>query len=105
MGRVPHPETKRTVRDLESARMFIDQLEMLQAKTAGNLRKEEDAFLKQTLMSLHMAFVEALESPAADAKKTGAAAPEAAAQNKTAPTTEAGAEVDEKTKFSKKYSL
>jgi hypothetical protein len=105
MGRVPHPETKETVRDLDSARLFIDQLEMLQTKTAGNLRKEEDAFLKQTLMSLHLAFVEALGSPPAESKKTEAAAPEAAPQNKTAPATEAGAEADEKTKFSKKYSL
>lgn len=105
MGRVPHPETKESVRDLESARMFIDQLEMLQVKTKGNLRKEEDTLLKQTLMTLRMAFVEALESPEPAAQKPSPAVPEAAPETKTAPGVEAGAGEDAKTKFSKKYSL
>ena len=41
LGRVPSPETGKTVRDLESAKMFIDQLEMLEAKTRGNLDPQE----------------------------------------------------------------
>src|SRR2546421_8267560 len=70
MGKVPHPQTGQTVRDIEAARLFIDQLEMLEAKTKGNLTKEEDHLLKQSLLSLRMAFVEAVESPEAEEKKT-----------------------------------
>src|SRR6185503_2931044 len=77
MGKVPHPQTGQTVRDTEAARLFIDQLEMLEAKTKGNLTKEEDQLLKQSLMGLRMAFVEAMEAPAPEAKKT-----EAPAENK-----------------------
>ena len=59
MGRTPHPETGKTTRDLEAAQMFIDQLEMLESKTRGNLSPQESGLLKQTLMSLRLAFVEA----------------------------------------------
>src|SRR6185437_2781085 len=69
MGKVPHPQTGQTVRDIEAARLFIDQLEMLEAKTKGNLTKDEDQLLKQSLMSLRMAFVESVESPEPEAKK------------------------------------
>jgi len=63
LGRIPHPETGERVRDLESARMLIGQLEMLEAKTQGNLSKREQSVLKQSLMSARMAFVEAVEEP------------------------------------------
>ena len=58
LGKVAHPETGKTIQDLEAARVFIDQLEMLQIKTKGNLSKEEENLLKQSLMSLQMTFVE-----------------------------------------------
>src|ERR1044071_3119965 len=64
MGKVPHPQSGETVRDMEAARLLIDQLEMLETKTKGNLTKEEAQLLRQSLMSLRMAFVEAVESPA-----------------------------------------
>src|SRR5258707_3169238 len=63
MGKAPHPETGKTMQDLESAKLFIDLLEMLEAKTKGNLTKEEQNLLKQTLMAVRMGFVEAVESP------------------------------------------
>src|SRR6266513_3525420 len=62
LGKVAHPETGQVVKDVEAARLFIDQLEMLEAKTKGNLSKEEEALLKQTLMTLRLNFVEAVES-------------------------------------------
>ena len=62
MGKGAHPETGQTHNDLEAAKLFIDQLEMLEVKTRGNLTKEEAALLKQTLMHLRMTFVEAVES-------------------------------------------
>src|SRR5258708_17829387 len=63
MGKVAHPATGETVRDLEAARVFIDVLEMLEVKTRGNLDRTEEAQLKQTLMAVRMAYVEAVESP------------------------------------------
>src|ERR1051325_3643197 len=59
LGKVAHPQTGQHVQDLEGAQMFIDQLEMLEAKTKGNLGKEEQNLLRQALMSARMAFVEA----------------------------------------------
>jgi hypothetical protein len=68
LGKAAHPETGKVVRDLEAAKLFIDQLEMLEFKTQGNLNPEEAALLKQSLMSLRMAFVEAVDSPPAGAE-------------------------------------
>src|ERR1041384_5851007 len=62
MGRVPNPESGETVQDLDAARMFIDQLEMLEIKTKGNLDKREDQLLKQSLTTLRMVFVEAVNA-------------------------------------------
>src|SRR5258706_7552237 len=64
LGKVPHPETGQIIKDMEAAKLFIDQLEMLEAKTKGNLSKEEANLLKQNLMTLRLAYVEAVESPA-----------------------------------------
>ena len=63
LGKTAHPETGQIVRDLEGAKFFIDLLEMLEAKTKGNLDPEEIALLKQSLMSLRMAFVESVDAP------------------------------------------
>src|SRR6266481_1195983 len=63
LGKVAHPETGQVVKDIDAARLFIDQLEMLEVKTKGNLTKEESALLKQSLMSLRLGFVEAVEAP------------------------------------------
>jgi len=35
LGKLPHPETGETIREIDSARMFIDQLEMLALKTGA----------------------------------------------------------------------
>ena len=81
LGKTAHPETGEIIRDLEAARLFIDQLEMLEYKTKGNLTQEEAALLQQSLMSLRMAFVEAVDSPSAQAESRpnhGSAPPEPA---------------------------
>ena len=120
LGKVPHPESGQTVRDLDAAKLFIDQLEMLEVKTKGNLTKPEEAFLKQSLMSLRLAFVEAVESPEPAAPPRGepkaapaasspppAGASPAGPQNQTAPAADAGAasETESRKRFSKKFSL
>ncbi len=107
LGKTPHPESGEVIKDLDAARLFIDQLEMLEVKTKGNLTKEEATLLKQSLMSLRLAYVEAVESPA---EPTGSnkAQPEMAKQSAeggTAPAAAqtAPAEEESRKKFSKKY--
>jgi hypothetical protein len=59
LGKAPNPETGQVTRDLETAKYFIDQLEMLAVKTKGNLDRQEEALLGQSLTTLRLAFVEA----------------------------------------------
>jgi hypothetical protein len=101
LGQTPHPESGQTMQDLEGAKLFIDQLEMLELKTRGNLSKEEASLLKQSLMALRMAFVESVNSGPADTK-TEAAAPAAEPAQAVGPGGTAGEEESRK-KFTKKY--
>ena len=107
LGKAPHPETGQTVQDLEGAKLFIDQLEMLEAKTKGNLSKEESAMLKQTLMSLRFSFVQAVESgpPKAEEQSKSQAAPsQPGPAAEPAPGPAASSEEEEqRKKFTKKY--
>ena len=118
LGKLPHPESGQTLRDLDGAKLFIDQLETLEAKTRGNLTKHEEALLKQSLMSLRLAFVEAVEmserpaKPGSEQKTAPAPAnpasdAQASAQNKAAPTEAKGAanEEEPRKRFSKTFSL
>ena len=95
MGQTAHPESGQMVKDIEAARHFIDTLEMLEAKTQGNLSKEESALLKQSLMNLRLAFVQAVEAPA---PAPAAAQPQSGPQPATPPPEE-----EHKKKFTKKY--
>ena len=79
LGQIPHPETGKRIRELETARHFVDQLEMLETKTRGNLNKREETLLKQSLMAARMAFVAAVEHP------PESASPRSASQTTAAP--------------------
>jgi hypothetical protein len=68
LGRIPNPETGQPIHDLDGAQMMIDQLEMLEAKTKGNLDTEETQLLRNSLMTLRLAFVEAVDRPPAAAE-------------------------------------
>ena len=103
MGKVPNPQTGKTIKDIEAAKLFIDQLEMLELKTKGNLSKEEEQLLKQSLMSLRMAFVEAVESPEAPAPQPEAAGPAAEPEKAETPAPEQPGDADSRKKFTKKY--
>ena len=115
LGEVAHPQTGKYMQDLESAKMFIDQLEMIEAKTKGNLNHEEDALLKQALSALHMSFVKAIDQkptatdplppPPAVADQTPAsAASTTGGKPAPAPSPEIQpAPEDSRKKFSKKY--
>jgi hypothetical protein len=75
LGKAPNPQTGKTEVDLEHARYFIDQLEMLAVKTKGNLDKQEDGLLKQSLTHLRLAFVEAVKDAPSAASSPAEAAP------------------------------
>lgn len=58
LGQIPNPKTGEAEINLDLARMFIDQLEMIQEKTRGNLTNEETIVLRNALSNLQMAYVE-----------------------------------------------
>jgi hypothetical protein len=102
MGKTPNPQTGQSMRDLDAAKMFIDQLEMLDVKTKGNLNHEESNLLKQTLMTLRMSFVEAANAPEPAATKSEPAK-EPAPKIESAPSAPAGEDEEHRKKFTKKY--
>ena len=78
LGQIPNPKTGQAEINLELARMFIDQLEMIQEKTRGNLTNEEATVLRNALSNLQMAFVEASGRGATATAHQGEGAPDTA---------------------------
>src|SRR6266704_3528564 len=58
LGQIPNPQTGQGEVNLELAKMFIDQLAMIQEKTRGNLTSEESTVLRNALSNLQMVYVE-----------------------------------------------
>jgi hypothetical protein len=106
LGKSPHPETQKTMLDIEGAKMFIDQLEMLEVKTQGNLKADESKLLKQSLTALRLAFVQVIDGPsplAAEQPKPAAAAERSEPSAAPDPSSNSAAEDEARKKFSKKY--
>lgn len=59
LGRLAGPEGAAEPH-FDLARLLIDQLEMIQEKTKGNLSKEETDLLENALSSMRLAFVESV---------------------------------------------
>src|SRR3954467_4011769 len=70
LGQIPNPQSGEGAVNLELAKMFIDQLGMIQEKTRGNLSNEEATVLRNTLSNLQMAFVEVSRSTLGKPKST-----------------------------------
>ena len=119
LGQIPNPQTGEGEVNLELARMFIDQLAMIQEKTRGNLSSEEAAVLRNTVSNLQMAFVEVSQhaggaqksqarpvpdesAPAQQSATPGPSAAAASAPPEAAPTAPA-AEGESRKKFTKSY--
>src|ERR1700747_2931742 len=113
LGQIPNPKTGEPEVNLDLARMFIDQLAMIQEKTRGNLTREEAKVLSNALSNLQMAYVEvARETPRGAAQPE---APEAAPPPKSAkqlpagtsgpsaPITSTEPETESRKKFTKSY--
>jgi hypothetical protein len=58
LGRIASPDGRPIPPNLEAGKMLIDQLEMIQAKTHGNLSAQEGAILEDALKNVRLAFVE-----------------------------------------------
>lgn len=63
MGKLINPMTGKTERDLEQAKMSIDMLGMLEARTKGNLAEEEKHLLSHALFELRMNYLDELNKP------------------------------------------
>jgi hypothetical protein len=59
LGRIPSPDGRAVPPNLEAAKLFIDQLEMVQEKTRNNLSTQESQILEEALKNSRLAFVEA----------------------------------------------
>lgn len=65
LGKTLNPVTHKIDKNLEAAQATIDMLDMLEAKTKGNLADAESKLLKGVLAELKMNYVETLnEKPA-----------------------------------------
>jgi len=113
LGQIPNPRTGEPEVNLDLARMFIDQLAMIQEKTRGNLTSEEAKVLSNALSNLQMAYVEvARETPKGAAQPEAPEAPpspQPAEQSSTAkpepsaPIASTDPEAESRKKFTKSY--
>ncbi|MEY2396294.1 MAG: hypothetical protein QOF94_2639 [Acidobacteriaceae bacterium] len=116
LGQIPNPQTGQGEVNLELAKMFIDQLAMIQEKTRGNLSQEEANVLRNAIANLQMAFVEISQQqkgggsgPAHPMEPAAEPAPSSEqAASEPAPSVEASApaatvESESKKKFTKSY--
>ncbi len=58
MGKLKHPLTDKIERDMDRAKHAIDMLEMLQARTKGNLSDEEYRYLDNMLFTLRRNYID-----------------------------------------------
>jgi Domain of unknown function (DUF1844) len=113
LGQIPNPKTGEPEVNLDLARMFIDQLAMIQEKTRGNLTSEEAKVLSNALSNLQMAYVEVAretprgaaqpEVPEAGPPPKSTEEPPAAKGEPSAPITSPESETESRKKFTKSY--
>jgi Domain of unknown function (DUF1844) len=113
LGQIPNPKTGEGEVNLELAKIFIDQLAMIQEKTRGNLSSDESTALGNTLSNLQMIYVEVARQapkgaaqpkpptsdPKASSEPTADKSPPAPEQPPIEPSTEG----ESKKKFTKSY--
>jgi len=58
MGKLKNPMSDKIERNLEMSKYAIDTLDMLAAKTKGNLGEYEDKFINEVLRELKLNYVE-----------------------------------------------
>jgi hypothetical protein len=109
LGQIPNPKTGEGEVNLDLARMFIDQLAMIQEKTRGNLTNEEATVLRNTLSNLQMVYVEIAREkpqgaqPEATSPPKPTEEPSATQPEPSAPITSSEPETESRKKFTKSY--
>ncbi|MCZ6776891.1 MAG: DUF1844 domain-containing protein [Ignavibacteria bacterium] len=63
LGKVKNPVTDKIERDLIGAQNSIDMLDMLKEKTKGNLTKDEERLITDTLKELRLNYVDESGKP------------------------------------------
>jgi len=61
MGKIKNPVTDKIDRNLDHAKIYIDTLDMLFAKTKSNLTEYEEKFLAETLKELKLNYVDEVD--------------------------------------------
>jgi len=61
MGKIKNPVTNRIERNLDYAKVSIDTLDMIKAKTKGNLSDYEEKFLIEALKDLKLNYLSELD--------------------------------------------
>ncbi|HXF58356.1 MAG TPA: DUF1844 domain-containing protein [Candidatus Saccharimonadales bacterium] len=69
MGKVMNPFTEKIERDMAHAKMSIEMLEMLRARTSGNLTGQEARFLNHILTELRLNYVAEVDKDKAEGAK------------------------------------
>jgi hypothetical protein len=101
LGQLPGPDGQKLEANLPYARMFIDQLEMLQEKTRGNLSHEETQVLTSVLSDLRLAFVQV--SKAAPSPEPPQSTPTASEPSPKVEAAAAEPETESRKRFTKSY--
>ncbi len=95
LGKIADPQSGQMRRDLEGARLSIDLLDMLKAKTKGNAHPEVAALLSRAAMDLKLNFMDELKKDRGEDGRTDAPAGAAPAAEEPAPTSPAADEPGE----------
>jgi hypothetical protein len=112
LGQIPNPKTGQGEVNLDLAKMFIDQLAMIQEKTRGNLTSEETTVLRNAISNLQMAYVEVARETKGPAQpqpdqtappSKPAEQPSTATPGPSAPISSAEPETESRKKFTKSY--
>ena len=82
LGKTLSPVTNKIEKNLPAAQSTIDMLDMLEAKTKGNLSEAEAKLLKSILAELKMNYVETLNDKPAEAETPPTSAQNADSESK-----------------------
>mgnify|MGYP000215208961 FL=1 len=61
LGKLPNPITQKIEKDLEAAKLSIDMIDMIKAKTKGNLSDDEERLITQISKDLKLNYVDELD--------------------------------------------
>ena len=92
LGGMPDPETQEPIFNLQLAKRMIDTIDLLKEKTKGNLSTPESNFLENTLYSLKMTYVRAVQSSASPGSGKEADESETADEDETTDDSETNTE-------------